>query len=744
MEFSFFLLKYFKLLVVFAGYDNMEHRKGKKHCQWQPGDMEEALEACRERGMSASKASREFSVPRRTLADRLSKKVKDSVRGAGNCTFLTAEQEQVLCNYISLMAQRAFPLTIQQILSYAWCIDKKSGRNKFGPNGPSETWWKGFKGRHPEAVKLRKPDSLDRGRAIYGTVNALRHYFQILKSALEEGGFCHRPQDIYNCDETVVEMNKWSQKVVVPRRMRTSHSRLVATSEHISIHCCVSAAGSTIPPFIIFKDAFPGGNYTAGGPDGALYGRQQSGFMDGELFLKWLRNLFVPNAKPTADKPVLLLVDGHSSHCTFNVIEAARDANVILLALAPHTTHLCQPLDVAVYKAFKVQLSKLMRLGQTLRGDFWVTKTNVPKMIRGPFEQSMTIQNIKSGFRKCGIHPFDPNAIDRSQLFRNHLIPREDVNLSIPPADADAGTDAEPDTALQKAETVAVNPSSPDNNLQSNRSPTQPDHATEDEDPLNFQFVGEVNPLQSEEPPVINISDEPGVRRVPLDMVKEKRVIKVTTGLQKTAATYESGPGESIEVFAQDTCTCGAVQGTSKPTRHPLVDAGIISPELASVFAPSEEYIPPGRKRPLRVKSRARIMTSDDVYSDMKKQREEVEDKERATAEKKATLEKKRGTTSGKASTSNSKASTSSDKDSANSGKVSTSNRGRIAKKRSVQNVSCDEEESLCITCGTNYYSQRRRKQGKWAGCDNCDSWFCEECLPDDFNYNASFTCDNC
>ena len=204
----------------------MEHqsqlRRGKKHCQWQSEDMEKALKACRKRGMSASQASRVFKILRKTLADRLSAKVKDSVRGSGTITFLMAQEEQDLCNYISFMAQQAFPMSIQQIISYAWCIDRRSGKNKFGLNGPSETWWKGFKCRHPEAVKLRKLDSLDRGPALFGTINSLRHYFRVLKSALDEGGFSLQPQDIYNCDETIVDLNKCSQKVVVPRRMHTS------------------------------------------------------------------------------------------------------------------------------------------------------------------------------------------------------------------------------------------------------------------------------------------------------------------------------------------------------------------------------------------------------------------------------------------------------------------------------------------------------------------------------------------
>ena len=52
-------------------------------------------------------------------------------------------------------------------------IDKKNGRNKFGEAGPTEGWWNGFKKRNPESVKLSKPDSLDRGRALCATADNL-------------------------------------------------------------------------------------------------------------------------------------------------------------------------------------------------------------------------------------------------------------------------------------------------------------------------------------------------------------------------------------------------------------------------------------------------------------------------------------------------------------------------------------------------------------------------------------------
>ena len=63
------------------------------------------------------------------------------------------------------MAKRGFPLTItiSRVMMYAWGIDKTKGKNKFGEKGPCYGWWLGFKARHPESAKLRKPDSLDHG-----------------------------------------------------------------------------------------------------------------------------------------------------------------------------------------------------------------------------------------------------------------------------------------------------------------------------------------------------------------------------------------------------------------------------------------------------------------------------------------------------------------------------------------------------------------------------------------------------
>ena len=52
---------------------------------------------------------------------------------------------------------------------------------------------------------------------------------------------------------------------------------------------------------------------------------------------------------PTAAKPVLLLYDGHISHANLGLIDWGLEHHVRLFCLLAHTSHVCQPLDVACF-----------------------------------------------------------------------------------------------------------------------------------------------------------------------------------------------------------------------------------------------------------------------------------------------------------------------------------------------------------------------------------------------------------
>ena len=82
----------------------------------------------------------------------------------------------------------------------------------------------------------------------------------------------------------------------------------------------------------------------------------------------------------------------------------------------PHTTHALQPLDVSVFKSLKSHFSKAVSALSFAKKNFIVFKREFARVVKTPFERAFSISNIKSSFAKCGIHPYDPSAIDESKL----------------------------------------------------------------------------------------------------------------------------------------------------------------------------------------------------------------------------------------------------------------------------------------------------------------------------------------
>ena len=192
--------------------------------------------------------------------------------------------------------------------------------------------------------------------------------------------------------------------------------------------CAASAAGFPLPPMIIYPKAYPGGAYTFAGPDDAVYGKSESGYVDSELFIKWMEKIFLKFAVP--ERPIILFIDGHKSHVTLDVIDMARNNDVILFCLPPHTTHALQPLDVAVFKSFKNHFSKAVKALSFAKKNFVVSKRDFAQVVKDPFEQAFSIPNIKSGFRKSGIFPFNRNVVDESKMLPSTLHDLSDASSS--------------------------------------------------------------------------------------------------------------------------------------------------------------------------------------------------------------------------------------------------------------------------------------------------------------------------
>lgn len=60
-----------------------------------------------------------------------------------------------------------------------------------------------------------------------------------------------------------------------------------------------------------------------------------------------------------ADAPAILILDAHSSRASPNAIRALQDANMHMITIPAHSSHVLQPLDLAVNGILKTELKKV-------------------------------------------------------------------------------------------------------------------------------------------------------------------------------------------------------------------------------------------------------------------------------------------------------------------------------------------------------------------------------------------------
>ena len=103
-----------------------------------------------------------------------------------------------------------------------------------------------------------------------------------------------------------------------------------------------------------------------------------------------------------------------SSHFSEDVMRQCKINNISFICLPPSSTHLCQPLDVAYFGPMKSKWKKNLTQFKTSQSKSCqnVPKEKFPKLLRQLLEELDTsTENLKSGFRKCGIYPFDPSPV---------------------------------------------------------------------------------------------------------------------------------------------------------------------------------------------------------------------------------------------------------------------------------------------------------------------------------------------
>ncbi|CAK1588131.1 unnamed protein product, partial [Parnassius mnemosyne] len=371
-------------------------------------DLESALKDIRERGYGIRETCKKYNIPRSTVQDRLSGKRTDKLNNPGPEPVLGISMEKEVVQWIIKIAKCGFPVKKQELLDTVQKILKDYQRpNPFKDDRPGQTWYSGFLKRNPE-ISVRAAESINKARARV-TEEHIRQWFRELQTFLSESGqsdILTQPDRIFNADESGFSLCPKTGKVLGPKGFRNLYQVNSGNEkDNLTVLINFNAVTESMPPEWIL-------------------GRSESGWMRSEIFFEYIVNDFntwVENNK--IQKPILLLVDGHKSHMSLVLSSMCEQLGIILYALPPNTTHILQPADVSVFAPLKVNWRKEVRkfLSKPDNLNASVTKTNFCQLFKNIIEDSQMDICIKNGFRKCGLFPFDPNAVDYTKCVQSTM-----------------------------------------------------------------------------------------------------------------------------------------------------------------------------------------------------------------------------------------------------------------------------------------------------------------------------------
>jgi hypothetical protein len=236
----------------------------------------------------------------------------------------------------------------------------------------------------------------------------LFRWFAAIELRLSEQKY--EQHNIYNMDEPGFGIGtSQTNRVIVDSTQSTRWKAVPGRPEWVSVVECISAAGISLPPLIIFKAEQISSTWiTKDTPNDWRFSASSKGWTSNIHGLEWLRTIFEPETLERAgNNPRLLIADGHDSHISGNFIGHCMENNIDLLILPPHCSHILQPLDIAIFGPLKtahaVETDLLVRTGIVrLQKQEWVD------VYRRARAKSITAVNIKSAWRGAGLIPWNP------------------------------------------------------------------------------------------------------------------------------------------------------------------------------------------------------------------------------------------------------------------------------------------------------------------------------------------------
>lgn len=389
---------------------------------YDPENIELALAEVVNNRLSFGQAATRFGVPKTTLYSKYRGKFSDVL---GRPSALSKIEERHITSAMITAADYGYPFVKQDIKEFVQSYLNHKGVviRCFKENLPGNDWLETFLKRN-RTLTQRNAENIKRSRAEVDE-DIINQYFDKIEETLRDA----LPENIINYDETNFTDDPGKQKVFVKKGNKHARRILDNSKSSTSVMFAATGGGELLPLYVVYqaKHLYP--EWIERGPTGTIYNRSKNGWFDGPIFEDWFFKVALKYFRKKEGKKILI-GDNLQSHLSEKVIRTCEEHNISFAFLPPNSTHICQPLDVAVFHPLKIiWRNVLTQWKKKFRGV--VPKTEFPSLLNDLIEKARPniSNNIKSGFTACGLVPVNRDRVLQKVVPRRHPIGHDDDAL---------------------------------------------------------------------------------------------------------------------------------------------------------------------------------------------------------------------------------------------------------------------------------------------------------------------------
>uniref|UniRef100_A0A2C9KBT2 HTH CENPB-type domain-containing protein n=1 Tax=Biomphalaria glabrata TaxID=6526 RepID=A0A2C9KBT2_BIOGL len=452
-------------------------------------------------GISIRQAAKIHNIPSSTLND----KVSGRQPLVPNRSLLTKEEENKLVLWVIELFKCGFRKSNEEVRETARAIiaaRKINSESQEQIQLPTRQWLHGFYARHPEIPRITIMDLQRKMETI--SPSSVELWFKKLQETINsiDPSILSSPNRIFNADEMGFQFDTKSNNVKACKGSKNVYKIKSDTQTQVTVLACCNAVGQYIPPLLIYPcKETPTHNLLENFPE-ALLQLSDNGWITSAFFFSWLKHIFIPSTNHLP-KPILLLVDSHTSHTSFlEISPICSQNNIILYCLLPHASDIIQPLNQAFLSIFKPAWSDALKqhVANTGKG---VKLESFAGVLKSVWNKVTTPEIASDSFKAAGIFPLNPSKIiNNKNLWLKQAYSSEATEDDIPkspctslfqaPSEAFTFSEAQESTSpvLQESSTPTVPPetstptvppetSTSSISLESSTSPVPPESTTD-------------------------------------------------------------------------------------------------------------------------------------------------------------------------------------------------------------------------------------------------------------------------